>query len=128
MSSRARAFRGPLLAAAFMIAAGGLAASAQEVQFDPKSLDASGAVSAPAKPKGKKAGAPQGSVQGVGAAGPQQKGGRTPDRQFGELEGWSPGKAPPPKPGEKETPSSSAKGSMPIGVSPSGNMSVGLPF
>ncbi|MEF3365161.1 hypothetical protein V3H18_01300 [Methylocystis sp. 9N] len=127
MSSRARAFRGPLLAAAFMIAASGLAASAQEVQFDPKSLDDPGAATASPKAKGKKARAPQGSVQG---AGPQQQGGRTPDRQFGELEGWSPGKAPPPKPGEKETtPSSgSAKGSMPIGVSPSGNMSVGLPF
>lgn len=126
MSSRARAFRGPLLVAAFVIAAGGLAASAQEAQFDPKSLDDPGAATASAKAKGKKARAPQGSVQGAGAAGSQQQGGQ--NRQFGELEGWSPGKAPPPKPGEKEAPSGSAKGSMPIGVSPSGNMSVGLPF
>ncbi len=123
MSASARLFRGPLLIAAFVIGAGAQAALAQELQFDPRALDPSAAGAA--QPKGKKAKAQQ--TPRSGAAAGQQQGG--PNRQFGELEGWSPGKAPPPKPGEKETtPSGPAKGSMPVGMSPSGNMSVGLPF
>ncbi|MBM3578118.1 MAG: hypothetical protein FJX40_10745 [Alphaproteobacteria bacterium] len=106
------------LVAAFLIAAGLHAASAQQLQVDPGALDASGSVSA--QPKAKKAKA----QQSQGAS--QQKQG-SGDRQFGELEGWSPGKAPPGKQKEEGTPSSPS-GNMPIGVSPSGNMSVGLPF
>jgi hypothetical protein len=107
------------LLAAFLIAAGLQAASAQQLQVDPGALDASGSVSA--QPKPKKAKAQQ--SQGAG----QQKQGGGGDRQFGELEGWSPGKAPPGKQKEEEAPSSPSS-KMPIGMSPSGNMSVGLPF
>jgi hypothetical protein len=124
MRSRARRFRGSLLIAALVIGAGAPLAVAQELQLDPKALDVSGAAaSATAKRKGKKsdAAAPQ-------ADGKPQAGG--PNRQFGELEGWSPGKAPP-KPKDKYDPEPTAgkkEGGMPVGMSPSGNMSVGLPF
>lgn len=96
-------------------------ASAQQLQVDPSALDASGAVSA--QPKAKKAKAQQ------SQRGAQQQQGGGGNRQFGELEGWSPGKAASPggKPKEEEA-SSLPKGALPIGVSPSGNMSVGLPF
>ncbi|MBM3551442.1 MAG: hypothetical protein FJX45_06650 [Alphaproteobacteria bacterium] len=120
MSTSARRSFGPVFLAAFLIAAGSGTASAQ--QFDPNALDTSGAVSL--SPKAKKTKAQQ--SQPGGAA--QQRGGG--DRQFGELEGWSPGKAPPGKEGkEKEGGQANApNGKMPIGMSPSGNMSVGLPF
>jgi hypothetical protein len=52
-----------------------------------------------------------------------------PDRQFGELEGWSPGKEPPkdPKdPNSKATPSST--GGAKVSTTPSGNMGIGLGF
>ncbi len=122
MSTSARLNFGPLLVAALLVAAGGGVASAQ--QLDPNALDASGAVST--APKAKKAKAQP--SQRAGAQQQQQQGGG--DRQFGELEGWSPGKAPPGKEGkEKEAGQPSApNGKMPLGMSPSGNMSVGLPF
>ncbi|MGD9542881.1 MAG: hypothetical protein AB7F41_11095 [Methylocystis sp.] len=120
MSNCARLSFGPLLLAAVLIGAGG-AAQAEQLQFDSSALDASGSVSA--QPKGKKAKAQQSQRGG----GQQQQG--SGNRQFGELEGWSPGKAPPGgKQKEDETSSSLPKGGLPIGVSPSGNMSVGLPF
>ncbi|MGD9658405.1 MAG: hypothetical protein AB7U61_12360 [Methylocystis sp.] len=120
MSTSARLSFGPLVLAAFLIAAAPQAASAQQLQVDPSALDASGAVST--APKAKKAKAQQ--SQRGGAA--QQQGGAG-NRQFGELEGWSPGKTPPGKEKAAETPNSPS-GKMPIGMSPSGNMSVGLPF
>ncbi|MBM3562803.1 MAG: hypothetical protein FJX48_06545 [Alphaproteobacteria bacterium] len=120
MSTSARLAFGSLVLAAFLVAAGGEVASAQQLQVDPNALDMSGAVSTP--PKAKKAKAQQ--SQRGGAAQQQQGGG---NRQFGELEGWSPGQTPPGKEKEAEKPSSSA-GKMPIGMSPSGNMSVGMPF
>ncbi|MFO1123880.1 MAG: hypothetical protein U1E25_00365 [Methylocystis sp.] len=119
MSTRARFTFGSLVLAALLVAAGGGVANAQQLQVDPNALDTSGAVSTP--PKAKKAKAQQ--SQSGGAA--QQQGGG--NRQFGELEGWSPGKNPPGKEKEAEKPSSSA-GKVPIGMSPSGNMSVGMPF
>ncbi len=124
MSTSARRSFGPVFLAAFLIAAGGEVALAQQLQVDPSALDASGAVSA--QPKAKKAKAQP--SQRTGVQQQQQQGGG--DRQFGELEGWSPGKAPPGKEGkEKEAGQPNApNGKMPIGVSPSGNMSVGLPF
>ena len=122
MSTSGRLSFGPLFLAAFLVAAGGGAASAQQLQVDPNALDASGSVSTP--PKAKKAKAQQAPRAG---AGQQQQGGGAGNRQFGELEGWSPGKAPPGKQKEDEKPNS-PNGKMPIGVSPSGNMSVGLPF
>ena len=112
-------FRGRLLAAVLL--SGVVAAPAvlaQELSLDPKALNSTGAASKPKAKKPKQAAAP-----GATAAKPTGKPGG--DRQFGELEGWSPGKEPP-KEKKDETPAGPAKG--PVGVTPSGNMSVGLPF
>ncbi len=113
-------FRGRLLAAALLIGVvAAPAVFAEELSVDPKALDATGAAS---KPKAKKP--KQGTAPAATAAKPTGKPGG--DRQFGELEGWSPGKTPP-KDRKDETPSGGpAKG--PVGITPSGNMSVGLPF
>ncbi len=92
------------------------ASFAQDAAFDPKALDATVSSS---KPKGKKPRA---------EAAPAQKPGKMQDRQFGELEGWSPGKNPPKKDEDARTPSSAPGKGAPVSVSPSGNMSVGLPF
>jgi hypothetical protein len=125
MRAAARRFRGFLISAGFVLGAAGPAALAQELQLDPNALDPSGA-SASARAKGKKAKAQPGA--GGAAAGRPSAGG--PNRQFGELEGWSPGKAPPPKDGEVKNPKEKSEEfkAPPIGMSPSGNMSVGLPF
>jgi hypothetical protein len=129
MSTSARRSCASLLIAAYLIAGGLQAASAQQLQVDPGALDASGSVTT--QPKAKRAKAQQSPRANAGAsAGQQQQQGSGGNRQFGELEGWSPGKAPPGgKQKEKEGETSSPpKGGLPIGVSPSGNMSVGLPF
>jgi hypothetical protein len=123
MRFRARPFRGLFLTAAFLA---GSQAFGQELQLDqnaldPKALDPAAAL---ASPKGKKAKAAKPAATAPQAAGKPAAGGA--NRQFGELEGWSPGKEPP-KPAEKEHGSAPAK-STGVGVSPSGNMSVGLPF
>lgn len=125
MRSRARLFRGSLLVAAFLIGAGAQAAVAQELQLDPKALDTSGGSSVQVKRKGKKGGAdaaPQ--TAPAGKAGAASSG---PNRQFGELEGWSPGKAPP-KPKDSRDPDPAPDRTNNVNVTPSGNMSVGLPF
>jgi len=113
-------FRGSLLVAAMLIGAvAAPVAFAEELSLDPKAIDTTGEG---AKVKGKKA---HQAKQQANAPAPKtgKPGG---DRQFGELEGWSPGKTPP-KEKERDSPSGApAKG--PIGVTPSGNMSVGLPF
>ena len=97
-------FRGSLLIAALLMGAvAAPVALGEELQLDSQTLDASGAAAPAAKPT--------------------KPGG---DRQFGELEGWSPGKAPP-KPAEHES-GSAAPAKGPVGISPSGGMSVGLPF
>lgn len=123
----ARRFRGSLFVAAFVIGLGAEAAVAQELQLDPKSLDTSGAASSVStKRKGKRA--PDAAAQP--ASGKPAASANGPNRQFGELEGWSPGKAPP-KPKDKYDPEPQEQGknsSVPVGMSPSGNMSVGLPF
>jgi len=112
-------FRGRLLTAALLMGVvAAPAVLAQELSVDPKALDATGAASKPKPKKPKQATAPAAT-----AAKPTGKPGG--DRQFGELEGWSPGKAPP-REQKDETPSAASKG--PVGISPSGNMSVGLPF
>lgn len=99
-------------------------AFAQELSLDPNSLDTSGgANSASEKPARKKAARPS-------AAGPSAKAddkSKAENRQFGELEGWSPGKAPP-KPKKDEAPTGKFGGSAPVSVTPSGGMSVGMPF
>lgn len=131
MRRRARRFCGILLVSAFSI--GAAAAVAQELQVDPKALDTSGASSSvQTRRKGRK---------GVDAAAQQPAGkpaanAAGPNRQFGELEGWSPGKAPPkprgkydPEPSSSSsTTTSSSSNKAPVNVTPSGNMSVGLPF
>jgi hypothetical protein len=112
-------FRGKLLAAVLLT--GVLVAPAvmaQELSVDPKALDSTGAASKPKAKKPKQAATP-----GASASKPTGKPGG--DRQFGELEGWSPGKEPP-KEEKKDGPATPAKG--PVGVTPSGGMSVGLPF
>jgi hypothetical protein len=126
---RAALFGGSLLVVAFLMGTG--AAFAQEVQFDSKALDTSGASAPTPKRKGKKAAAPAAPSEAQQQQPAQgAKGGA--NRQFGELEGWSPGKEPP-KPKDKYDPenkgSSTSSGSkVPVSVTPSGNMNVGLPF
>ncbi len=69
-------------------------AIAQELQIDTKALDASGIVSAhPAKGKKNKAALGAESQTNNGAT---NQPATAANRQFGELEGWSPGKEPPP--------------------------------
>ncbi|MGB5086454.1 MAG: hypothetical protein WBO09_18100 [Methylocystis silviterrae] len=126
MSTRARRSCASLLIAAYLIAGGPLAASAQQLQADPGAPDASGSVTT--QPKAKRAKAQQSPRANAGASAGQQQQGGAGNRQFGELEGWSPGKAPPGGKPKEEEKSSQPKGGLPIGVSPSGNMSVGLPF
>ncbi|QGM44757.1 hypothetical protein [Methylocystis heyeri] len=116
-------FRGSLLVAALMV--GVLAAPlahAEELSLDAQSLDTSGV---PAKSKGKKASKAK-QQQNAPTAAAKASGTPGGDRQFGELEGWSPGKAPPKKKEDDNSSSGPAKG--PVGVSPTGSMSVGLPF
>lgn len=125
---RAGLFGGSFLVCAFLAGAG--AALAQEVQFDSKALDTSGASAAAAKRKGKKAASPAAEAQQPTQPGQAKSGA---NRQFGELEGWSPGKEPPkPKdrydPDGKGTSSAPATAKVPVSVTPSGNMNVGLPF
>ncbi len=113
-------FRGRLLAAVLLsgVVAAPAVLAQEELSVDPKALDSTGAASKPKAKKPKQAAAP-------GATAPKATGKPGGDRQFGELEGWSPGKEPP-KEKKDETPAAPAKG--PVGVTPSGNMSVGLPF
>lgn len=52
-----------------------------------------------------------------------------PDRQFGELEGWSPGKEPPKDPKDPNNAKSSEdKGGTKVTTTPSGNMGMGFGF
>ncbi|MBY6241713.1 hypothetical protein [Methylosinus sp. Sm6] len=95
---------------------GASAATAQEWTLDTSALGAS----APAK--GKKA-KPQSAASPAdrGAAGA-----KTDNRQFGELEGWSPGKSPPkPKEKQDDTP---RFGKAPVNMNSNGGMGVGMPF
>jgi hypothetical protein len=69
-------------------------ALAQELQIDTKALDTSGVVSThPTKSKKSKA-VPK--TEGQTSSGATEQPGHGANRQFGELEGWSPGKEPPP--------------------------------
>ncbi|WP_442753432.1 hypothetical protein ACNHKD_10495 [Methylocystis sp. JAN1] len=115
----ARRFRGSLLIVALAFGGG---AVAQELQLDPKALDTGGASSVQTKRGKSKRGADSATQQpGRPAAAPNG-----PNRQFGELEGWSPGKAPP-KPKDKQDDSTSSS-KPPVTVSPSGNMGTGFAF
>jgi hypothetical protein len=96
-------------------------ASAQEFSVDPNALDQTGG-SAHAGKKAAKA------RRSAPAAKADEKKGKGDNRQFGELEGWSPGKTPP-KPKEKDEPTSKfGNRSVPVNMTPSGGMAVGMPF
>jgi hypothetical protein len=96
------------------------AASAQDW-----SLDTSGAAaSAPAK--GKKSKLQFAKPDGAAPAKPEKGAGKGENRQFGELEGWSPGKSPPKKKEkEDDTP---RYGRAPVNMNSTGGMGVGMPF
>ncbi len=123
MRLSARRFRGSLLVAALIF---GSAAVAQELQLDPKALDTGGAASSvqTKRGKGKKGAAADAGAQQTAPGKPAAGG---PNRQFGELEGWSPGKAPP-KPKDDPNGSSAAPSKAPVSVSPSGNLGAGFTF
>ncbi len=93
-------------------------ARAQEWAPDAKLLDP-----AAAQPKAKKG-------RQQAAAKPADSGksdkGKVENRQFGELEGWSPGKSPPKK--KEDEKDSRSGGKAPVNMTPSGGMSVGMPF
>lgn len=111
--------RSPLsIAAALALALASTGASAQQWSVDTKALDTGGAA---AQPKPKKAKQTAGRPDNSG-----KSDGKTENRQFGELEGWSPGKAPPKKKDEEKESRFGTK--MPVNVTPSGGMSVGMPF
>lgn len=97
----------------------GSAARAQDWSVDTKALDASGAQSKAKKGKQQAAAKPDDSAK------PNQKG-KVENRQFGELEGWSPGKSPPKK--KEDEKDSRFGGKAPVSMTPSGGMSVGMPF
>ena len=105
----------------------GGAAVAQELQLDPKALDTTGAATSVSTKRGKgKKGAPAADA----ATAPQAAGkpaANGPNRQFGELEGWSPGKAPP-KPKDKDDHTTPSMGKPPVSMTPSGNMGTGFAF
>jgi hypothetical protein len=116
----ARRFRGSVLVAVLAFGGGAIA---QELQLDPKALDTGSASSVQTKrAKGKKGA--EAAAQPVSGKPSTPAGG--PNRQFGELEGWSPGKAPP-KPKDRED-SSGSSTKPPVTVSPSGNMGTGFAF
>ena len=48
------------------------------------------------------------------------------NRQFGELEGWSPGKSPPKK--KDKSDDTPRFGRAPVNMNSSGGMGVGMPF
>jgi hypothetical protein len=115
---------GSLIGAAVGLAMLGVAASPASAQesLDASKLDQSGSLQY-SKPKGKKKPAAAQPTAQAPAKGGKPGG----DRQFGELEGWSPGKTPA-APGKKEEPAESRTGKPPVSMSPSGQPSVGLTF
>ena len=115
-----------LLVAASLSMVGGLSGrAAAQNSPDPGVMDA-GDAKPEGKPRAKKKSAQQKWQQQSTA--PQAKGGKPGgDRQFGELEGWSPGKNP--SGGNKAGDDESGSGSKnPLSMSPSGKPSVGLSF
>jgi hypothetical protein len=93
------------------------AASAQDWSLD------TGGAAAPAPARGKKA-KPQSAA--VAPAKPEKGAGKGENRQFGELEGWSPGKSPPKK---KEKDDDTPRfGKAPVNMNSNGGMGVGMPF
>jgi uncharacterized low-complexity protein len=119
-------FMGKLIAAslASALVLAPVVGAAQELSLDPNALDTSSA-SAP-KTKAKKASHAKKSQPQPAASAAPQKPTKVENRQFGELEGWSPGKTPP-KSKDKQDPVTPGK-VAPVSVSPSGGIAVGMPF
>jgi len=122
--------RALLIAASLSMVGGVSGRAAAQNSPDPSLLDPSLLDTGDAKPEGKtkvkKKSAQQ--QQKQQPAVPQAKSGKPGgDRQFGELEGWSPGKNPNSgtKAGEEESGSDSKR---PLSMSPSGKPAVGLSF
>jgi len=91
--------------------------NAQDFQIDTKAIET------PAKnPMAKKG-------QNTAGASHENKSGG-PDRQFGELEGWSPGKEPPkdPKDPRSTTKQDPSNNGTRVSTTPSGNLGVGMGF
>ncbi|WP_244594733.1 hypothetical protein [Methylosinus sporium] len=112
-----------LVAAIFAFSSALPLSAGAEDALDPSRLDTSAAGTAKAKPKKNKQ--QQQATAGQPAA-PGKPPAKAENRQFGELEGWSPGKSPPKKK-EKED-EGSRFGKAPVSMGNNGNMSVGMPF
>lgn len=108
----------PLFSIAAVLALVASAAVAQDWSLDTKSLGSS------AESKAKKG--KQQAVAKPDDSSKSDKKGKVENRQFGELEGWSPGKSPPKK--KEEEKESRFGGKAPVSMTPSGGMSVGMPF
>lgn len=94
-------------------------AMAQDLQLDTKALEGPNKVPAAKKAKDT-------SITSDPSA--ERKAGG-PDRQFGELEGWSPGKEPPKDPKDpNNSKASSSTGGAKVSTTPSGNMGMGFGF
>jgi hypothetical protein len=94
-------------------------AVAQELQLDMKALEAPNKKPATKKSKESSITSDPSSERKAGG----------PDRQFGELEGWSPGKEPPKDPKDpNNTKSSAPAGGAKVSTTPSGNMGMGFGF
>jgi len=117
--------RALLIAASLAIAGGWSGRVAAQDSLDPALLD-TGDAKPEGKAKGKKKSGQQKPQQQSSA--PQARSGKPGgDRQFGELEGWSPGKDP--KGGKQDGNEGSNSGSKaPLSMSPSGKPAVGLSF
>ncbi len=115
-----------LIAASLSMVGGWSGRAAAQDSLDPALLD-TGDAKPEGKAKAKKKGAQQKPQQPQSSA-PQAKSGKPGgDRQFGELEGWSPGKNP--NGGNKGGDEGSSSGSkVPLSMSPSGKPAVGLSF
>jgi len=116
-------------AALSMVGGWAVRASAQQ-NFDPGQLDAKDAAAAEGKSKSKSKKSAQQKAQQQPSGTQARSGKPGGDRQFGELEGWSPGKTPgaTTSSGKKEEDPSGSSSSTPVSLSPSGKPSVGLPF
>lgn len=97
-------------------------AMAQDLQIDTKALETTNK-----KPAAKKSKETNFTSDPSNPATERKAGG--PDRQFGELEGWSPGKEPPKDPKDpNNTKSTAPAGGAKVSTTPSGNMGMGFGF
>lgn len=112
-----------LVAAIFAFSSALPLSAGAEDALDPSRLDTSAAGTAKANPRKNKQ---QQTTAGQPAA-PGKPPAKVENRQFGELEGWSPGKSPPKKK-DKEDDTPRFGGRAPVSMGNNGNMSVGMPF